>query len=76
MIEGSTTFSVTCCSIFFIYGLTLSSCLNRIVHHRTNKKFAEDNVTLKEFLKEYQKNYADIVKLCRETLPEKFDTGE
>ena len=59
-----------------LYGLTLSSCLNRIVHHRTNKKFAEDNVTLKEFLKEYQKNYADIVKLCRETLPEKFDTGE
>ena len=59
-----------------LYGLTLSSCLNRIVHHRTNKKFAEDNVTLKEFLKEYQRNYADIVKLCRETLPEKFDTGE
>lgn len=59
-----------------LYGLTLSSCLSKIAHHRTNKKFAEDNVTLKEFLKEYQKNYVDIVKLCRETIPEKFDTGE
>ena len=59
-----------------LYGLTLSGCLLRIAHHRTNKKFADDNVNLKEFLKEYQKNYSDIVKLCRETLPEKFDTGE
>lgn len=59
-----------------LYGLTLSSCLNRIAHHRTAKKYEEENITLREFLKEYQKNYREIVKLCRETLPEDFDTGE
>lgn len=59
-----------------LYGLTLSHCLNRIAHHRTAKKYAEDNITLKKFLIEFQKNYKEIVKLCRESLPEKFDTGE
>jgi len=59
-----------------LYGLTLSSCLLRIAHHRTNKKFDGENISLKEFLKEYQNNYREVVKLCRETLPEKFDTGE
>lgn len=59
-----------------LYGLTLSHCLNRLVHHRTAKKYQEDNITLKEFMKEFQKNYEELVKLCRESLPEKFDTGE
>lgn len=59
-----------------LYGLTLSHCLNRIIHHRTAKKWEDENVTLKEFLKEFQKNYKELIKLCRETLPEKFDTGE
>ena len=59
-----------------LYGLTLSHCLNRIAHHRVAKKYEEDNITLKEFLKEFQLQYKEIVKLCRETLPEKFDTGE
>jgi len=59
-----------------LYSLTLSHCLNRICHHRTAKKWGEDNTTLKEFLKEFQKNYKELVKLCRETIPEKFDTGE
>ena len=59
-----------------LYGLTLSHCLNRIVHHRTAKKWEEENTNLREFLKEFQKNYKEIVKLCRESLPEKFDTGE
>ena len=34
-----------------LYGLTLSSCLNRIAHHRTAKKYEEENITLREFLK-------------------------
>jgi hypothetical protein len=59
-----------------LYGLTLSHALNRIVHHRTAKKWEEENTTLKEFLKEFHKNYKELIKLCRETLPEKFDTGE
>ena len=59
-----------------LYGLTLSHCLNKIAHHRTAKKFKDDNITLKQFLKEFQSNYLELVKLCRESLPEKFDTGE
>ena len=59
-----------------LYGLTLSHCLNRIVHHRTAKKYEEDNITLKQFLREFQIQYKEIIKLCRESLPEKFDTGE
>lgn len=59
-----------------LYGLTLYHCLERIAKKRTAKKYEDDRITLKEFLVEYQKNYREIVKLCRETLPEKFDTGE
>ena len=59
-----------------LYALTLSHCLNKIAHKRTAKKWEEENVTLKEFMKEFQTNYREVVKLCRETLPEKFDTGE
>ena len=59
-----------------LYGLTLSHALNKIVHHRTAKKWEEDNVTLKEFMKELQRNYNELLKLCKEEPPEKFDTGE
>jgi len=59
-----------------LYGLTLSHALCKVAHHRTAKKWEEDNVTLKEFMKEFNKNYVELIKLCRETLPEKFDTGE
>ena len=59
-----------------MYGLTLSHCLNKIAIRRTTKKYEEQNITLREFLKEFQSNYREIVKLCRETLPENFDTGE
>ena len=59
-----------------LYGLTLSRCLNKIAHKRTAKKWEEDNITLKEFMKEFHKNYLELIKLCKETLPEKFDTGE
>ena len=59
-----------------LYGLSFVHCLNRIAHHRTAKKYEEANISLKEFLVEFQKNYREIIKLCRETLPEKFDTGE
>lgn len=59
-----------------LYGLTLSSALMRIAHHRVAKKYKEENITLRQFLKEYQLAYNEIVRLCRETLPEDFDTGE
>jgi len=59
-----------------LYGLTLSSALRRIAKHSVAKKYEDQNLTIKQFLKEYQKVYAETVELCRETLPEKFDTGE
>ena len=59
-----------------LYGLTLSSALSRIAKHRVAKKYEEDNISLKTFMKEYQLAFHEIVKLCRECLPEKFDTGE
>lgn len=59
-----------------MYGLTLSHALMRIAHHRVAKKYEEDNITIKAFIKEYQRSYEEIVKLCRESLPENFDTGE
>ena len=59
-----------------LYGLTLSSALMRIAHHRVAKKYEEENITLRQFLKEYQLAYNEIVRLCRETIPEDFDTGE
>lgn len=59
-----------------LYGLTLSHALQKIAHHRVAKKYEEANISLKEFLREYQLAYREIVKLCRESLPENFDTGE
>ena len=59
-----------------LYGMTLSHALNRIAHHRTAKKWEEDNITLKEFLKELNKNHKELLNLCKEEPPEKFDTGE
>lgn len=58
-----------------IYGITLSSALIRIAKHRVAKKYEEENVTLFQYLKDLQKSYSEIVKLCRESLPEKFDTN-
>lgn len=59
-----------------LYGLTLSSALTRIAKHRVAKKYEDANISLKEFLKEYHRQYEEIVRLCKETMPEKFDTGD
>lgn len=53
-----------------MYGLTLTTALNRIAHHKTSKKFQDRTITLKEFLREYQQQYKEMYKLCHETLPE------
>ena len=59
-----------------MYGLTLYSALSRIAKHRVAKKYEDANISLKEFLKEYQLQYKKIAELCKEALPENFDTGE
>ena len=45
-----------------LYGLPLSSCLIRIAKHRSAKKYEEQNISLIEFLKDYQKNYKSKLK--------------
>jgi len=59
-----------------LYGLTLSHCLTKIAKKRVAKKYEEENISLMTYLKTLQKSYEEIVRLCRESLPEKFDTGE
>lgn len=49
-----------------MYGLTLSSALARIAHHRVAKKYEEDNITLKQFFIDYKNAYKEIIALCHE----------
>lgn len=49
-----------------LYGLSLSSVLNRIIKHRTAKKYTEDNITLKQYLKELNVQYNELLNLCKE----------
>ena len=58
-----------------LYGLTLSHCLRLIAKRRTAKKYEDERITLLEYLKEFNNNYKEIVKLCRESVPEIFDDG-
>ncbi len=59
-----------------IYGITLSNALSRVAKSRTAKKYAESVISIKEYLRELNSSYKEIVKLCKDELPEKFDTGE
>ncbi len=59
-----------------LYGLTLTSALQRIAMRRTAKKYEEDNITLFTYLKELLKNQAELRKLLSEEPPENFDTGD
>ena len=49
-----------------MYGLTLSSALRKIVHKRVAKKYEDDNITLKEFFKEYKNSYKELTELCKD----------
>ena len=59
-----------------LYGCSLASCINRVVKHRLHSKFESESVYLLDALKEIIKLDEDIIKLCKESLPEQFDTGE
>lgn len=59
-----------------IYGITLSNALCRIARKRTAVKYAESNIRLFDYLKELNKSYKDILSICKDESPEKFDTGE
>lgn len=59
-----------------LYGLTLRHALERIIKHRTAKKFEGENISLMTYIKELDKSYKEIVKLCKESIAEDFDTGD
>lgn len=58
------------------YGCSLASCINRVVRRRLNSKFESESVYLLDALKEIIRLDEEIIKLCKEVLPENFDTGE
>lgn len=59
-----------------VYGCSLSSCVNRIVRYRFNTKFESESMYLLDALKEIIKLEKEIIKLCKDSEPENFDTGE
>jgi hypothetical protein len=61
---------------FKAYGCSLYSCIKRIIRNRLNTKFEGESVYFLEALKEIIKLDKEIIELCKEPLPEKFDTGE
>lgn len=58
-----------------IYGCSLASCIKRINKHRLNTKFESEKIYLLEALNEIIKLDKEIIDLCKESIPEKFDTG-
>ena len=58
------------------YGLTLSSCIYRIINFRLNTKFSGESKYLLEALEEIINLNKEVLKLCKEVPPEKFDTGD
>ena len=49
-----------------LYGLTLSHALRLIAHRRVAKKYEDENINLRNFLKEYSQAYNEILNLCKE----------
>lgn len=58
------------------YGCSLASCIKRVKKYRMGTKFESESVYLLEALKEIIKLDKEFIKLCKECIPEKFDTGE
>lgn len=58
------------------YGCSLASCIKRIVRHRLGTTFESESIYLLEALKEIVKLEEEFIQLCKESLPENFDTGE
>ena len=59
-----------------LYGLPLEHALQRIIYYRTAEKFKEENIKLFDYIQELNNQYKEIIKLCKGSLPENFDTGD
>lgn len=58
------------------YGCSLASCVSRIVKFRMNTKFEGESVYLLDSLKEIIRLEKELINICKEEIPENFDTGE
>lgn len=58
------------------YGCSLSSCVQRISRHRLHTIYESESVYLLEALNEIIRLDKELILMCKESLPEKFDTGE
>lgn len=52
------------------YGVPFTSCINRIIKHKTKKQFENRNIQLSEYLKEYYRLRKELAKLFLHELPE------
>lgn len=58
------------------YGCSLASALNRIIRHRVKSIYESETPCLLDALNKIIDQQNEIITLCKESLPEKFDTGE
>lgn len=58
------------------YGCTLAGALKRIVKHRRNTIFESESPVLLEYLQKTIELENELIHLCKETIPDNFDTGE
>lgn len=58
------------------YGCSLASCVSRIIKYRVHTKFEGESVYLLDFLKEIIRLEKELINICKEEIPENFDTGE
>lgn len=56
-----------------MYGVPFFNCVNRIIKHKTKKKFQDRNITLKEYLKEYFKLRKELSELFAHELPKRVN---
>lgn len=58
------------------YGCSLASCISRIIKHRIHTKFEGESIYLLDALNEIIKLDKELINICKEEIPEEFDTGE
>lgn len=58
------------------YGCSLASCIKRIKRFRLNTTFESESPYLLQALKEIIRLDKEFIQLCKESIPEDFDTGE
>lgn len=58
------------------YGCSLASALSRVIKHRLKSVYESETPCLLDVFNKIIENQNEIIKLCKESIPENFDTGE